>query len=101
MLGMRSVPNNYWILPSKVNKASITFYFAAHASEAQGKLEGIPRPRSLEAIVGYLREALRHAPDDAIVKGEIEEKENELKILQSLQKEPKDRGPTLEKLDTL
>ena len=94
ILRKRSNPNSYWNSPPKGNKAAMAFYLAAHASEARGKLKGTLRFRSLEEVIKYLLAGLRHEPENPIMKRELEEKMDELKILQSLRKEPKDCGST-------
>ena len=101
ILRKRSNPNSYWNSPPKGNKAAMAFYLAAHASEAQGKLKGTLRFRSLEEVIKYLLAGLRHEPENPIMKRELEEKMDELKMLRLLQKELKDRGSTLKELDTL
>ena len=84
ILGDPSDPNGYWQFPPKGNKAAMAFYLAAHATDALGKVKDIPRLYSLECVVRLLRKGLRHEPGNLIMKGEMAEKEVEIKILQSL-----------------
>ena len=84
-------PNSYWQPPPKGNKAAMVFYLAAHVTEAQQKLKGRPRHSSLDSVVSLLRIALRHEPGNLMIKGKMQEKEDELRKFQSLQKERKDR----------
>ena len=84
ILGAPSDPNGYWQFPPKGNKAAMAFYLAAHVTDAQGKLKDKPRLYTLECIVRLLRIGLRHDPGNLIMKGKMAEKEDELRILQSL-----------------
>ena len=96
IIGRSSDPNSCWNLPPQGNKTAMAFYLAAHAYEAQAKLRGTPRLCSLEYAGKYLLEALHHEPDNLMIKSEMKEKADELKILQSLQEEPKDPGSPVE-----
>lgn len=87
ILGDPRDPNNPYWSPPKGNEAAMAFYLAAHTADAVRKFKHIRRLERLQRVLRLLRIGLAHEPDNPKLKEMMMEKEDELKNLESLQKE--------------